>query len=76
MMKLQEKSKQLSFLIICVIQKPTFQVLSANLKTLKQHSFIFGAVSNKGGSSEPNELPLDPPLPWHIHENLEESSDW
>ena len=34
MMKLQENSKQLSFLIICFSQKPTFEVLSANLKTL------------------------------------------
>ena len=60
MMKLQENSKQLSFLIICFSQKPTFEVLSANLKTLT--ALFFSAVSNKGGSSEPNEPPLDPPL--------------
>ena len=69
MMKLQENSKQLSFLIICFSQKPTFEVLSTNLKTLKQ--LISFTVNNKGGSSEPNETPLDPPLDieeWRIRE--------
>ena len=64
MMRLQENSKQLSFLIICFSQKPTFEVLSTNLKTLTVNKLYFfnSAVNNKGGSSEPNEPPLDPPL--------------
>ena len=41
MMKLQENSKQLSFLIICFSQKPTFEVLSANLKTLTANKLYF-----------------------------------
>ena len=41
MMKLQENSKQLSFLIICLSQKPTFEVLSTNLKTLTANKLYF-----------------------------------
>ena len=41
MMKLQENSKQLSFLIICFSQKPTFEVLSTNLKTLTANKLYF-----------------------------------
>ena len=41
MMKLQENSKQLSFLIICLFQKPTFEVLSTNLKTLTANKLYF-----------------------------------
>ena len=41
MKKLQENSKQLSFLIICFSQKPTFEVLSANLKTLTANKLYF-----------------------------------
>ena len=41
MMKLQENSKQLSFLIICFSQKLTFEVLSANLKTLTANKLYF-----------------------------------
>ena len=41
MMKLQENSKQLSFLIICFSQKPTFEVLSAILKTLTANKLCF-----------------------------------
>ena len=63
MMKLQENSKQLSFLIICFSQKPTFEVLSTNSKTLTANKLYFLVqFNNKGGSSEPNEPPLDPPL--------------
>ena len=66
MMKLQENSKQLSFLIICFSQKPTFEVLSTNLKTLTANKLYFLVQliirGGGGGSSEPNEPPLDPPL--------------
>ena len=41
MMKLQENSKQLSFLIICFSQKLTFEVLSTNLKTLTANKLYF-----------------------------------
>ena len=41
MMKLQENSKQLSFLLICFSQKLTFEVLSANLKTLTANKLYF-----------------------------------
>ena len=41
MMKLQENSKQLPFLIIRISQKPTFEVLSANLKTLTANKLYF-----------------------------------
>ena len=66
MMKLQENSKQLSFLIICFSQKPTFEVLSTNLKTLTANKLYFLVqLIIRGGSSEPNEPPLDPPLCLH-----------
>ena len=41
MMKLQENSKQLSFLIKNFPQKPTFEVLSTNLKTLTANKLCF-----------------------------------
>ena len=65
MMKLQENSKQLSFLIICFSQKPTFEVLSANLKTLTANKLCF-LVQLVIRGVRPN--PTTPPWirPWKI----------
>ena len=63
MMKLQENSKQLSFLIICFSQKPTFEVLSTNLKTLTANKLYFLVqLIIRGVRPNPTNPPLGPPL--------------
>ena len=63
MMKLQENSKQMSFLIIFFPQKPTFEVLSANLKTLTANKLCFLVqLVIRGVRPNPTNPPLDPPL--------------